>query len=57
LFIQYKLRKLADTQVVSGAVDQQFIRLMRIWTALGVPTFAVALIMLWLMIAKPLMSV
>jgi uncharacterized membrane protein len=54
LVIQYKLRKLAATQVESGMLDQQFMKLMRIWTALGIPTFAVALIILWLMVAKPL---
>ena len=54
LFIQYKLRKLAESQVQSGLVDQKFVCLMKIWTALGVPTFAVALIILWLMIVKPL---
>jgi len=54
LFIQYKLRALAGTQVQSGIVDQQFMKLMRIWTALGVPTFVVALVILWLMVAKPL---
>ena len=54
LIIQYKLRKLADSKFESGRVDQQFIRLMRIWTALGIPTFAVALVILWLMVTKPL---
>jgi len=54
LFIQYKLRKLAETQVITGAIDQQFLKLMRIWTALGIPTFAVALVILWLMVVKPL---
>ncbi len=54
LFIQYKLRKLAESQSQSGSIDQQFVRLMRIWTALGIPTFVVALVILWLMVAKPL---
>jgi uncharacterized membrane protein len=54
LIIQYKLRKLAETQADSGVIDQKFMKLMRIWTALGIPTFATALVILWLMVAKPL---
>ena len=54
LIIQYKLRKLAEPQSQSGLIDQQFVHLMRIWTALGIPTFATALVILWLMVAKPL---
>ena len=54
LVIQYKLRKLAESQVESRSIDQLFVRLMRIWTALGIPTFTVALVILWLMVAKPL---
>lgn len=54
LVIQYKLRKLAESQTQSGFVDQQFVRLMRTRTALGIPTFATALLILWLMVAKPL---
>lgn len=54
LFIQYKLRKLAESQVQAETMDYQFTRLMRIWTALGIPTFVVALVILWLMVAKPL---
>jgi len=53
LSIQYKLRKLADMQVESRMIGQQFAKLMRIWTALGIPTFAVELVILWLMVAKP----
>ncbi|ASP38661.1 hypothetical protein CHH28_08205 [Bacterioplanes sanyensis] len=52
--IQYKLKALAEDALQSGVLDPSFHRLMRLWTALGVPAFLAVLIVFWLMIFKPL---
>lgn len=54
VFIQYRLKKLAEAAEQSGVLGDAFYRAMKYWVALGVPAFSGILIMLWLMIFKPL---
>ncbi|WP_420811662.1 DUF2269 family protein [Nitrincola tibetensis] len=51
--MQYKLKKLADASLITGALDPSFKKMMRLWTALGVPAFASILLIFWLMVFKP----
>ncbi len=54
LFIQYKLKSIADSQLESGRIEEEFIRLMKNWTCLGIIAFSTVLVLFWLMIFKPL---
>lgn len=54
VFIQYRLKKLAENAEQSGVLSDEFNRAMKYWTALGIPAFCGILFMLWLMIFKPL---
>jgi len=54
LFIQYRLRYYADQAVQHGALSDEFKRLMKLWTALGIPAFLAILVIFWLMVFKPL---
>ncbi|WP_288129241.1 DUF2269 domain-containing protein [Microbulbifer sp.] len=54
VLIQYKLKALATSSLDSGEIHPDFKRMMRIWTALGIPAFACILIIFWLMVFKPL---
>lgn len=51
--IQYKLKALADLSMNTGVLDPRFKKMMRWWTALGVPAFASILVIFWLMVFKP----
>lgn len=51
--IQYRLKALAETSLVSGELNPGFARLMRYWIGLGVPAFGAILIIFWLMVFKP----
>ena len=51
--IQYRLRALADSSLEAGVLDPRFTRMMRFWTALGVPAFTSILVIFWLMVFKP----
>lgn len=51
--IQYKLKALADSSLNEGVLDPAFKKMMRLWTALGVPAFASILVVFWLMVFKP----
>jgi uncharacterized membrane protein len=53
LVIQYKLKALADSALTTGVLDPRFKKIMRLWTALGVPAFISILILFWLMVFKP----
>ena len=53
IFIQYTLRNLAGESSFSIG-NSRFHALMRIWVALGIPTFVAMIIIFWLMVAKPL---
>ncbi|MEE2022677.1 DUF2269 family protein [Alkalimonas mucilaginosa] len=54
IFIQYKLKALADSSVKAGVLDPGFKKMMKLWTALGIPAFAAILLLFWLMVFKPL---
>lgn len=53
IVIQYKLRSLANAALSAGILGPEFKRMMRLWTALGVPAFASILVIFWLMVFKP----
>jgi uncharacterized membrane protein len=53
VFIQYKLKAIADSSLLSGTLDKKFIQLLKLWVALGVPAFISVLAIFWLMIFKP----
>ena len=54
VYIQYKLKDAAYQALKSGSLSDQFRRLMRVWTILGVPAFCAILVIFWLMVYKPL---
>jgi uncharacterized membrane protein len=54
VFIQYRLKSLANISLSTGVLDPNFISLMRLWTVLGIPAFISILIIFWLMVFKPL---
>lgn len=53
VLIQYKLRALADSSLKIGTIDPNFKKMMRLWTALGIPAFISILVIFWLMVYKP----
>lgn len=53
IVIQYKLKALADASLKTRVLDPNFKRMMRLWTALGIPAFGSILVIFWLMIFKP----
>jgi uncharacterized membrane protein len=53
VFIQYRLKKLAEVAEQTGVLSDGFHSAMKYWVALGVPAFSGILMMLWLMIFKP----
>jgi len=53
VLIQYKLKALAESSLNTGVLDPSFKKMMRLWTALGVPAFASILVIFWLMVFKP----
>jgi uncharacterized membrane protein len=53
VFIQYKLKQLAEIAEITGKISEDFHSAMKWWVALGIPAFIGILIMLWLMIFKP----
>lgn len=53
VFIQYKLKSLAERSLSSSTLDPAFSKLMSLWTALGVPAFLSILVIFWLMVFKP----
>lgn len=52
--IQYRLKALAERALLDNRVSDEFRRLMRWWTALGVPAFAAIVVIFYLMVFKPL---
>jgi len=53
VMIQYKLKTLAESSLNTNVLDPNFKKMMRWWTALGVPAFASILVIFWLMVFKP----
>jgi len=56
LRIQYQLRNIAEKSLESEEVTPEFKKLMRIWTALGIPAFLSILVIFYLMVFKPMLS-
>ena len=54
VFIQYKLKSLAEAQLRNNIVEDQYKKLMKIWTCLGISAFVAIVIVFWLMVYKPL---
>ena len=54
IYIQYKLNHHADLALQEGVLSDSFKKMMKLWTALGIPAFASILGIFWLMIFKPL---
>jgi uncharacterized membrane protein len=53
ILIQYKLRTIAESSLKEGVLAPGFKKMMRLWTALGIPAFASILLIFWLMVFKP----
>jgi len=54
IYLQYRLKHLADQAIEEGILSDSFKKTMRIWTALGIPAFASVIVIFWLMVFKPL---
>jgi uncharacterized membrane protein len=54
VWIQIRMRELADTAARSGGpLPPRYFKLLRWWTALGVPAFLALVVVFYLMVAKP----
>ena len=54
VWIQVQMRDLAQQAVRSGTgLPDRYWKLLRVWFALGVPTFSALVLVFWLMVAKP----
>jgi uncharacterized membrane protein len=53
VWIQYRLRNYALQSTSTGQLPASFHREFLIWVALGLPAFAMVLMLYWLMVAKP----
>ncbi len=53
VLIQYRLRALAKASLSTNKLDPRFTKLMKWWTALGIPAFSAILLIFWLMVFKP----
>lgn len=53
VWIQYRLRNYALQSTSTGQLPASFHREFLIWFALGMPAFAMVLMLYWLMVAKP----
>ena len=54
VFIQLQLKGIAESQLEDDHVNEEFMRLMKIWTSLGVLAFSSVLVLFCLMVFKPL---
>jgi len=54
VWIQYKIKHLAEQAQQSGEFSSAFWFWMRLWIALGIPAFITIMLMLYLMVFKPL---
>jgi uncharacterized membrane protein len=52
--LQIRMRRLAEAAAAQGApLPAQYFRLLKVWTALGVPAFLALVVVFYLMVAKP----
>lgn len=57
VWMQQRMRKLAEAAVASDApLPEAYHRLFRAWFLCGIPAFAAVLAILWLMIARPVIT-
>jgi len=54
IFLQYRLKQLADQAIEEGILSDSFKKTMKLWTILGIPAFASVIVIFWLMVFKPL---
>lgn len=52
VFIQYRLRAIAASQLKTSRIDSRFKRLIKCWMVLGILAFISILIIFWLMVFK-----
>ncbi|MGQ3055448.1 MAG: DUF2269 family protein [Roseateles sp.] len=54
VWLQIRMRGVALAAAAAGLpLPPQYFRLLKVWTALGVPAFLALLVVFWLMVAKP----
>lgn len=55
VWIQIRMRRMAEEAVAAGSttLPAGYFRLLRVWTALGVPAFIALVVVFYLMVAKP----
>lgn len=57
VWMQSRMRKLArSAAAASSPLPQEYFKLFRLWFAFGVPAFLSVLAIIWLMLAKPVVS-
>jgi uncharacterized membrane protein len=57
VWMQSRMRNLArSAAAASSSLPQQYFKLFRLWFAFGVPAFLAVLFIIWLMLAKPVIS-
>ena len=54
LWIQWRMKKLADHALDTDTLPQMFTSLFRTWILLGIPALAAMLTLMFMMVAKPL---
>ena len=58
VWMQQRMRKLAETAAAKDAsLPEEYHRLFRAWFLCGIPAFAAVLAILWLMVARPAITV
>lgn len=55
VWIQLRMRRIADAVPDGAPLPPEYVRLARAWFALGWPAFAGTILIFWLMIAKPVL--
>ncbi len=54
VWLQIRMRRMAQQAVALGQpLPAAYFRMLRVWTALGVPAFLALVVVFWLMVAKP----
>lgn len=57
VWMQLRMRNLARAAAASGTpLPRQYFTLFRVWFALGIPAFLGVLLIIWLMLAKPMIA-
>ena len=57
VWMQFRMRNLARSAAAeSSPLPREYFKLFRLWFAFGIPAFFAVLLILWLMLAKPVLS-